>query len=328
MAQISELKYKGKVIYPLTHEDAVVDDNGKPISEKLKEISAGGGEGVLLYNSEQTLTDEQKLQVAKNIGQQRERLILEWKNDQAEVLQPTAYDAETGYFTVETMPSWLAEDGAEASGIINYADDTLLRNIDFKYIPLPAGNEGTLFKVKRVSEHQIELYEPSQEVKLAAIPDKVRCDGFYFTNPFCISVFIEKSEGIKHYRIHINRAAMRPSLYKNLAIEGLVRDGGGGRWVDGGLGYATHRHYNTNTIVDFSINWDDATYKFDKIECSGGERTNATGGVQAFVNPTLFSLDWQAIWGYGMGNDTGAYFNTQQRLINKYTTIKLYEITK
>lgn len=306
----------------------ITDANGKPLSEILSEISAGGGEGVLLYNAEQTLTDEQKSQVAKNIGQPRERLILEWKNDQAEVLQPTAYDAETGYFTVETMPSWLAEDGAEASGIINYAGDTLLRNIDFKYIPLPAGNEGTLFKVKRVSEHQIELYEPSQEVKLAAIPDEVRCDGFYFTNSFNISVFIEKSEGIKHYRIYINRAAMRPSRYKNLAIEGLVRDGGGCKWGDCGLGYTTHKHYDTNTIVDFSINWDNATYKFNKIECSGGERTNATGGVQAFVNPTLYSLDWQTMWGYEMGNHTGAYFNTQKNFINKYTTIELYEITE
>lgn len=304
----------------------VTDANGKPLDEILSEISAGGGEGVLLYNTEQTLTDEQKSQVAKNIGQPRERLILEWTNEEAEVLQPTAYDEETGYFTVETMPSWLAEDGAEAYGIINYADAALLSSAQMKYIPLPDGNEGTRFYMVRVSSTQVILYKDGDKTNLVTIPSEVKCDYFYLTPTRVVGLQMDVLEGVKKYRVDINRSSMRPSQYKNTAIEGILRDGATAKYIDGGLGYQTRHHYETSTSIEFLIDWDTANYKYTRIECSGAERTNATGGTQSFVNPILYSLDWQPIPHFTLGKNTNVYFNLQSTFINKYTTVKLYEI--
>ncbi len=312
----------------------ISDANGKPLNEILREISAGGGEGALLYNTKQTLTDEQKSQVAKNIGQPRERLILEWTNKEAEVLQPTAYDTETGYFTVESMPSWLAEDGAEAYSIINYADNVLCPAawaesygyISLKYIPLPSGNEGTRFYVERVSESQIVLYTDSGKDTRVTIPSGVRCDGFYLTNELYVGLAVPILTGNIKYRLTINRAALRPSMYRKVGVQGIVGASVGGH-TDGGLGYQTKHHFETHSVYEFVVDFDNMKYIMTRIECNGQERTNTTDGTQAFVNPTLYGLDWEDIKNLPH-SPTCIYINIDRMYINKYTTIKLYEITE
>ena len=230
------------------------------------------------------------------------------------------------------MPSWLAEDGAEAYGIINYVDNVLCPAawaesygyIPLKYIPLPTGNEGTRFYVERVSESQIVLYTTNKKDTRVTIPSGVRCDGFYLTNELHVGFAVPILTGKIKYRLTINRAALRPSMYRKVGVSGIVGSTVGYH-IDGGLGYQTRHHFETNSAYEFVVDFDNMKYIITRIECNGQERTNTTGGTQAFVNPTLYGLYWEDIKNLPH-SPTCVYINIDRMYFNKYTTVKLYEI--
>lgn len=323
MAQISELKYKGKVIYPLTHEDAVVDDNGKPIREKLKEISAGGGEGVLLYNTEQTLTDEQKSQVAKNIGQPRERLILEWKNDQAEVLQPTAYDAETGYFTVETMPSWLPTDGTPVAVTFNYID---------LYSPtIQAHGSMSNHNVawcSYISDTQFLLHQGETILTpITTVQSGVDVSKFYLSSNYLYAFDIlptneqSPTSGIKKFRFEIVGAPFRLCKYKCLWINGSsLHLQNNYNWVNSGsIGHDTKCHFATRIEGYFYVDYEAASAQFTKVEQSGG--SVSSNSITNFVNPTLYT-NVGDLWGYA--SYKRCYLHCEY--LEHNATVKIWEI--
>lgn len=345
MAQISKLKHKGKVIYPLTHEDAVVDNNGKPISEKLKEISVGGGEGVLLYNTEQTLTDEQKSLVAKNIGQTRERLILEWSNENAEVLQPIAYDAETGYFTVESMPSWLAEDDTAICVCINYTDDCKNKNANFAHVIQGSFSNSNVTYCTRISSTQFLLHQAQTVMTKITTPTTVNCELFYLTknslttNPqgsphesMAIPLLPDVSyappygqSGVRKYRIIVDGAACRPCQYASVWFNGTLKYTQGGQyfWVAGGaLGHITNSHFNTRLNIVCKIEYLE-TESYGQILSidANGLTINPSYKTEGWVNPTL-SGQLVTLWGSSEYRIPVLWVKALQH----NATVKVYEI--
>ena len=311
MAQISELKHKGKVIYPLTHEDAVVDDNGKTISEKLKEISVGGAEGALVYNAPQTLTDKQKAQVAKNIGQPRERLILEWTNDEAEVLQPTAYDAETGYFTTDKMPSWLAEDGASVEAVVNYVDDIFSGKASSKNVVQGTVSGANEIAIQRISATQFFCHYSKTNITAAPIPATVDVTLFYFTRKMTNFAFqllkdgeLSPTQGIKKFHIHITDVAARESRYTQFWLNGAAEYSQGQnnylKYPSSSVGYFSPHSFGT--VADMEV-WVDYGVeggpkgKFVRIDSNGIYFNTSNGNLEYYVNPTMHS-QWGDMWGY------------------------------
>lgn len=300
---------KGK-INPRTRIANVVDENGKKLNEILNELASGGGEGALVYNAPQNLTDEQKDQVAKNIGQPRERLILEWSNEDAEVLQPTAYDPETGYFTVESMPSWLAEDGASVEAVVNYVDDVLLGRKSSKNV-LQGINSGTsTLWIQRISETQIFCHYGKTNMTAVPVPSTVDASLFYFTNTVFPSFQLLKygevspTDGIKKFHIHVTDVTARESKYVVFWLSGSATNPAQGQSYYPKSPSESTGHFSNKcfaTVADMEV-WVDygaeggPRGRFARID-SNGVYFNVSSVLEYYVNPTMHS-DWGGMWGF------------------------------
>ena len=300
---------KGK-INPRTTIANVVDENGNRLNEILGELASGGGEGALIYNAPQTLTDEQKNQVAKNIGQPRERLILEWTNEEAEVLQPTAYDAETGYFTTDKMPSWLAEDGAVVDAVVNYADDILSGKSSSKNVVQGTFSGESVIGIKRISATEFLCQYGKINTTAATIPATVDVSLFNFTNTTLATFQLPKdgeaspTAGIKKFHIYITDAPFRISRYVKVWLNGSDIAKTQGNSTFDYFPSAAVGHFSSKcfaTIVDMEV-WVDygaeggAQAKFARID-SNGVYFNSSANLEYYVNPTMHS-NWCGLWGY------------------------------
>lgn len=293
------------------------------------DIPQGGGggttEGAVLYTP-QTLTDEQKSQVAKNIGQPRERLIVEWSNEDAEVLQPIAYDSSTGLFEVETMPSWLAEDGAIVNSCINYSS-TVLQTDVWNTCPKPQGNEASGFYIKRITETQVMLFTDSKAEVAATIPSTVKAEHFYFNQAIAVGLSLPQlSEGVKRYRIVLENVGYVPSKYKRMSVSGYYTYIGTNispNFYDLGLGYVSQEVVLSNIDIILLVDHGEYTARYESIKCEATLRTG-DDKAEAKVYRTLFG-EMQAIYYADKPNIT---FGLSGARIKANSTIKLYEIVE
>lgn len=297
---------------------------------KWVDIPQGGGgdattEGAVLYTP-QTLTDEQKSQVAKNIGQPRERLIVEWSNEDAEVLQPTAYDTESGLFEVETMPSWLAEDGAIVNSCINYSS-TVLQTDVWNTCPKPQGNEASGFYIKRITETQVMLFTDSKAEVAATIPSTVKAEHFYFNQAIAVGLSLPQlSEGVKRYRIVLENVGYVPSKYKRMSVSGHYTYIGSNispNFYDLGLGYVSQEVVLSNIDIILLVDHGEYTARYESIKCEATLRTG-DDKAEAKVYRTLFG-EMQAIY---YANKPNITFGLSGARIKANSTIKLYEIVE
>lgn len=304
----------------------VTDANGKPLDEILSEISAGGAEGALIYNAPQTLTDEQKSQVAKNIGQPRERLILEWSNEDAEVLQPIAYDTESSLFEVATMPSYLAEDGVVKQLQMNYDRSLFLTPDNWKNLPKPQGGQASWFFVKREDATHFSLWQDKGAQTAIVTPSTIIVEKFYLTQGVIPYIYFPKyEEGLHKYRLVAEHTSHVPSRYNQMAMLGQksFAPGRGSTFYELGTDYQSTEVVDGNFEIEIEI--DHTTYqnRFVSIKGYCTQRDNNSKLTQ-LVNRPLF----------GPWTD----FSFQQRpnfiwavwpwAIKKDTTIKLYEIVE
>lgn len=295
---------------------------------KWVDIPQGGGggtaEGAVLYTP-QTLTDEQKSQVAKNIGQPRERLILEWSNEDAEVMQPIAYDTESGLFEVETMPSYLAEDGVVKQLQMNYDRSLFLTPDNWKNLPKPQGGQASWCFVKREDATHFSLWQEKTATTPISTPSAVNVAKFYFTQGVIPFIYFPKyEEGLHKYRLVAEHTSHVPSRYNQMAMLGeqeKFASGRGSTFYELGTGYQSLEVVDGNFEIEIEI--DHTTYqnRFVSIKGYCTQRDNNSKLTQ-LVNRPLFGpwtdFSWQlrpnfiwAVWSWA---------------IKKDTTIKLYEI--
>lgn len=290
------------------------------------DIPQGGGggttEGAVLYTP-QTLTDEQKSQVAKNIGQPRARLIVEWSNKDAEVMQPIAYDTESGLFEVETMPSYLAEDGVVKRLQMNYDRSLFLTPDNWKNLPKPQGGQASWFFVKREDATHFSLWQDENAQTAIATPSTVTVEKFYLTQGVKPYIHFPKyEEGLHRYRLVAEHTSHVPSRYNQMAMLGQeVGASGGCTYYELGTSYQSSEIVDGNFEIEIEI--DHTTYqnRFVSIKGYCTQRDNNSKLTQ-LVNRPLFGpwtdFSWQlrpnfiwTVWSWA---------------IKKDTTIKLYEI--
>lgn len=304
MAKIKQLKYQGENIYPLTHTQAVVDSDGKNLEDKLNELASGGGV--------------------------RERLILEWSNEDAEVLQPTAYDAETGYFTTDKMPSWLAEDGAIVKATINYSDTLLVDNMygsnDVNNVPFSNNNTAPIQYIHRVSSSQFQVLSQNNvdSASNVVIDTNTKCDYFYYTNtPTLGFKLASKTDyGIKRFRIIFSNTCVQFEKF----ADGITCDDNivtqNAYHVQWARVWNAPRPFANSGEFLIEVDLDNGRYRYLSYEIAGMIRTSTTARNYLYQK-SMNTQPWSNIWGWGKDN---VYFKFNGDHIAKGSTIRIYEI--
>lgn len=308
----------------------VIEIWGKP-----KYSSSNGGQDAVLYNEEQFLTDQQKNQVAKNLGQPRERLILDWSNDGVEVLQPTAYDAATGYFTTDKMPSWLAEDGNVTNAVINYTDAILLGTASSKNVMQGTYSGSSVINIKRISETQFLCTMDETGLTPATVPATVDVSLFYFTSTIYPAFQLLKegevspTEGIKKFHIHITDCVGRESKYVRFWLNGRIEEYLLGelnypKFNAGSIGHFTQRCFGITADMEVWVDYGaerEPKGKFVRIDSSGSYFNLSNANLEYYVNPTM-SSNWGDIRGYSVSKQ--CYFRC--RALGSRATVRITEI--
>lgn len=266
------------------------------------------------------------LSIENDIYPAHMRLIVEWSNEDAEVLQPIAYDSSTGLFEVETMPSWLAEDGAIVNSCINYSS-TVLQTDVWNTCPKPQGNEASGFYIKRITETQVMLFTDSKAEVAATIPSTVKAEHFYFNQAIAVGLSLPQlSEGVKRYRIVLENVGYVPSKYKRMSVSGYYTYIGSNispNFYDLGLGYVSQEVVLSNIDIILLVDHGEYTARYESIKCEATLRTG-DDKAEAKVYRTLFG-EMQAIY---YANKPNITFGLSGARIKANSTIKLYEIVE
>lgn len=299
--------------------------------------SGGSAEGAVLYTP-QTLTDEQKSQVAKNIGQPRERLILEWSNEDAEVLQPIAYDSATGYFTAESMPSWLPENGVSCEAVIDYVDAILLGKASSQDVVKGTVSGSSRIWIQRISETQFFCHLNKTNMTAAKIPTTVDVSLFYFTSTITPAFQLLKdgevspTRGVKKFHIHITDLPGRESRYTQLWLNGAPRYTQGethyNKYPGGAIDYFAPYCFGTTVDAEVWVDYAGATNaptgKFVRVDSCGVYFNSSNSKLEYYVNPTMYSA-WGEMWGYGLAlGDTQCYLRISA--LGHRATVRITEI--
>lgn len=160
-----------------------------------------------------TTTDKSSIVAAINeINDSQEELLFKFNYDEETypLLQPTAYDAETGYFTCESMPSWI-DDGVMAN--VHIHDKYKWEKTPYVY-PRGADGMGEAFiRVVDTTHFYVEWGDIS-----SSIPADVDCTRFafcYFSYDFkrVICPLDGRMAGSDYYRIEWENLNNFPSKY-------------------------------------------------------------------------------------------------------------------
>jgi hypothetical protein len=258
------------------------------------------------------------------------RLIVEWSNEDAEVLQPVSYNAETGLFEVESMPSWLAEDGAIAPATINYSDTLLVANMygtnDVNNVPFSKDNTAPIQYIHRVSSSQFQVLSKNDvnSASNVTIDANTKCDYFYYTNtPNVGFKLASKGEsGRKRFRVIFSNACVQFEKFadgvtcdKNLELQHSYTMQWARIWN-------VPRPFANSGEYLIEVDLDNGRYRYLSYEIAGMTRTSAT--ARSYLYQKSMNIQpWSNIWGLGRDN---VYFKFSGQYIAKDTTIKLYEI--
>ena len=265
-----------------------------------------------------------------------ERLILEWSNEDAEVLQPVSYDSATGYFTVEQMPSWLYEDGQIVMCVQNYGESILWNNAAINNVPFSNNNSLPTQYIKRVSATEFKVLsqqsEASSQVVIIANPD---CSLFFYTNASVVAKFALQDEnedapdGVHKYRIVVSDSSLvfgktfsGVNSSKSYVISNAYHRYLGYRFTN------ENRCFGVSGEFTFEVDYDNGKYRYLGYIISGINRTAATA-TSEYVQCSNNTERWSDIWGFNktkadsMGK---AYFLLSASALTKSCKVKIYEI--
>ena len=257
-----------------------------------------------------------------------ERLILEWSNVDAEVLQPVSYDSATKRFTVEKMPSWLPNDGV-VEAVLNYSDNLLVSamygTLDVGNAPFFANNTTPSHFIRRISETEIEILGKADEAATTmTIQDNPNCSYFYYTlKPANIGFKLGERAmiGVRKYRIHFTNAYVQFEKFWNglTTDENLVyQTAYNGHWAR--IWNAPRPFENSGEYI-IEVDYDNMRYRYLGYEVAGMIRTALT--ARSYYLQKANNIEpWSNIWG-GYSN---VYFKFDGKYVGLDTKISVYEI--
>ena len=238
-----------------------------------------------------------------------------------ERLQPTAYDAETGYYTVDSFPSWVeAANGENFSGILNIVDFSAANAV-----PFHNGNatNAVLMKKEDSTHFSIVTTAPGGTPNPSA---------FFFTKP---NLYIELSVGDgekSRYRLVAEKTPALLSRYGGPVINATDNNtnylGGVSPRAVIAYGYDIGMGVQGTLVYEFTIDTSTspASITAHEIREEGLEKTNATT-FATYVRPTVFGDSSINIW--GTIQDGKVYikgFGANHALIADGTRIRIYKL--
>ena len=266
---------------------------------------------------------------------QGERLILEWSNEDAEILQPTAYNAETGYFTVEQMPSWLSEDGVSVNAVINYTDAILYGSASSKNVVIGSDAGRSTLWVKRISETQFLCHIGQQNMTAATVPSTVDPSLFYFTKTIYPAFQLLKEGetsptiGVRKFHIRITDIAARESKYTQLWLNGSPQHTQGSndysKYPAAAIGHFSNKCFGAAADMEVWVDYGaegGPIGKFVRIDSDGVYFDNQQN-LGYYTNPTLYSK-WGGMWGFS----TTKQCYLRVTALGKRATVRITEITE
>lgn len=256
------------------------------------------------------------------------RLIREWTNEKAEVLQPTDYDAETGYFTVETMPSYLAEDGAVKQLQMNYDRSLFLTPDNWKNLPKPQGGQSSWFFVKREDATHFSLWQDNAAQTALVTPSTVTVEKFYLTQGVIPYIYFPNYEavGVHRYKLIAEHTSHIPSRYNQMAMIGqeAFAPSRGSVFYELGTGHQYVEVVDGQFEIVFEIDHVAKKYRYVSIKGSCTTR-DSNSKLAQIVNRPLFG-PWTEIAATNQANNI--IWSIWPWAIKKDTIIKLYEIAE
>ena len=265
-----------------------------------------------------------------------ERLILEWSNENAEVLQPVSYDSATGYFTTEQMPSWLSEDGQIVDCALNYGESILWNNTAINNVPFCLNNGTPTQYIKRISATEFKVMsnksEASSQMAIIANPD---CSLFFYTNASVVAKFALQDEdedapvGVRKYKVEVSDSSLAfgrifggINSSKSSVISNIYNRNLGYRFAN------ENRCFGVSGEFTFEVDYDNGRYRYLNYLISGMNRTAATT-TSEYVQRSNNTERWSDMWGFGktkadsMGK---AYFLLPANALTQSCKVKIYEI--
>ena len=265
-----------------------------------------------------------------------ERLILEWSNEDAEVLQPVSYDSATGYFIVEQMPSWLYKDGQIVNCVPNYSESILWSNTAINNVPFSTNNSQPTQYIKRVSSTEFKVLsqqsEANSQVSIITNPD---CSQFFYTNAYVVARLPLQDEdedapvGVRKYRVVVSDSSLALGNTFNgvNSSKSYVTSNAYHRY----LGYRfvnENRCFGVSGEFTFEVDYDNGKYRYLGYIISGINRTSATS-TSEYVQRSNNTERWSDMWGFNKTNADSmgkAYFLLSASALTKSCKVKIYEI--
>lgn len=270
------------------------------------------------------------LSIENDIYPPHMRLIVEWSNEDAEVLQPVSYNAETNLFEVESMPSWLAEDGVIVPATINYSDTILWGTGGWQNVPFPKNNTQTVQHIKRVSATTFMALshsaESSNQMDIIASPD---CTLFSYCQAkdvqrLPLQLDGEELSGIKKFKIVIKDSNLH--LAKTFcgvnSSSTMLLSNNYNRVL--GAYLAETRPLMVSGYMIIEVDFDNAQYRYLEYQLSGLSRTGVQT-VTPYVQMSKNTEQWSSIWP-NTKPISQAFFLLPANALTKKCNVKIYEI--
>lgn len=257
--------------------------------------------GSVRYDQVQSLTAAEQLQARTNIGAAADTKVFD-QTLTLERLQPTSYDSGTGYYSVDSFPSWVtATDGGTFAAALNVVDFTAANTV-----PFPSGNTYNVITLTKIDSTHFTI--PSGDAP-SGTPN---CAAFFFTKPGQI-VGIPCIQGAKtRYLLKITNGGTMPSRYDAFSINASSADYPQGPVFPTGasaFGYDAARYLQTTIEFEVSLDYTTATPKITahSIKCGGISKSSATA-FTATERPVAYGDKTINLWG-GSSSDTYFYIH-------------------
>lgn len=255
-------------------------------------LPAGGTKGMTLVKQSSVDSD-----AAWVLQDENKQLIID-QTFTLDRLQPTSYDSATGYYTVDSFPSWVtAGNGDTFVGALNVVKFTAANAV-----PYPASNAENGIELTKVDSTHFSI--KSTEAP-AGTPD---VNAFYFTPVTALLQVPLVKNATTRYRMIVERAGQIPSRYNCFTInannnpryhQGYVQPTGCDAYP-----YEDMRALQGYIEAEFSIEVSSSEAKITvhKIKGSGLGKSSTTA-FDTRVRPCAYGDQTVSLWGWNSSSD-------------------------
>ena len=225
----------------------------------------------------------------------RQRLIID-QTFTLDRLQPTAYDSGTGYYTVDSFPSWVtAADGENFDAGLNIVDYSAANAV-----PTPTGNCGSNCKLTKIDSTHFSIATANK-------PSGTPAPSAFFFTEFVVKVTIPRISNAKtRYRIVVDNGASMPCRYDpcsittrndTIATSFLTPQGAAA------IGYKTDKCAQSAWTMEFTIDTTSSSPTITAHSLITGAILKSTTAFTVLTYPAVYGDRTFSSWQVGSSGD-------------------------